>query len=199
MGFDFEKFAERKIQEAIEEGRFDNLPGKGQPLNLDDDPLIPPHMRMANKILRDAGVRPEWIELSLEIDRGREECERAWERVAREYPKRRALAERPVPPGVDPEKPHREFAAWLARMRTAYLQALVRVNTDILKLSMIAPSIPRVHIPYRITEQTDLFDAAFPPPPGVELPAPEPPRPVESEIRLAASALYQYGRLKIRS
>jgi DnaJ family protein C protein 28 len=198
MDFPFEKFAERKIQEAMEEGRFENLPGKGQPLRLDEDPFVPPHMRLPNKILKDAGVRPEWIELSLEIERGREECEHAWARMTREYPRRRVLWERAIAAGADPEKPSRDFAAWVARMRTTYLQAMARVNTDILKLNLLAPSIPRVHIPYRIAEQMARFDAAFPSPQDVELPAVQSPSPKVSEIRLAASALYQYGQLKVR-
>ena len=40
--------AEREIREAIEEGKFDNLPGKGKSIVFDDDPMTPPHLRMAN-------------------------------------------------------------------------------------------------------------------------------------------------------
>ena len=47
----FAKLAENRILEAIEAGEFDNLEGKGQPLNLDDDSHIPPELRMAYKIL----------------------------------------------------------------------------------------------------------------------------------------------------
>src|SRR5689334_22802808 len=53
------RVAERKIQEAIDEGAFDNLPGKGKPLVFDDDPMTPPHLRLANRILRNANVLPE--------------------------------------------------------------------------------------------------------------------------------------------
>ena len=42
------RIAEGKIQEAIEEGKFDNLPGKGKPIVFDEDPLTPPHLRMVN-------------------------------------------------------------------------------------------------------------------------------------------------------
>ena len=31
------RVAERKIQEAIEEGKFDNLPGKGKPIVFEED------------------------------------------------------------------------------------------------------------------------------------------------------------------
>ena len=48
------RIAERKIAEALEQGAFDNLPGRGQPISIDDDAYTPPHMRAANRILRNA-------------------------------------------------------------------------------------------------------------------------------------------------
>ena len=42
------RVAEQKIQEAIEEGKFDNLPGKGKPIVFDDDMFTPSHIRLAN-------------------------------------------------------------------------------------------------------------------------------------------------------
>jgi hypothetical protein len=47
--------AENRIQAAYDEGAFDNLPGKGQPLALEDDSHLPPELRMAYKILRNSG------------------------------------------------------------------------------------------------------------------------------------------------
>ena len=55
--------AERRIVEAIEAGDFDNLPNHGQPLNLDDDALIPEMLRMAYRVMRNAGVVPREISL----------------------------------------------------------------------------------------------------------------------------------------
>jgi Domain of unknown function (DUF1992) len=52
-----ELLAERKIAEAIERGEFDDLPGAGKPLELEDDPLVPEELRMAYRILRNAGYR----------------------------------------------------------------------------------------------------------------------------------------------
>lgn len=34
----YESWVDRQIREAIERGEFDNLPGAGKPLHLDDDP-----------------------------------------------------------------------------------------------------------------------------------------------------------------
>ena len=50
--------AERKIEEAIARGEFDDLPGAGRPLDLDDvDPLLPEELRMAFRILKNADYR----------------------------------------------------------------------------------------------------------------------------------------------
>jgi hypothetical protein len=46
--------AEKKIEEAIAEGRFENLPGTGKPLVLEDLSHLPAEMRMAYTILRNS-------------------------------------------------------------------------------------------------------------------------------------------------
>jgi hypothetical protein len=63
----FQLIAERKIVEAMERGEFDNLPGKGKPLQLSQDLLEPPERRLANKILKDAGVAPVEVSLRREL------------------------------------------------------------------------------------------------------------------------------------
>jgi hypothetical protein len=61
------KIIERRIMEAMEKGEFDNLPGKGQPLKLDDDAGVPPELRLAYKILKNSGCPPPEIQLKKEI------------------------------------------------------------------------------------------------------------------------------------
>lgn len=58
---------ERIIRRAMEEGAFDNLPGEGKPLPLDDDPFEDPDMRMAHHLLRSNGFAPLWIEERREL------------------------------------------------------------------------------------------------------------------------------------
>jgi hypothetical protein len=62
-----QEIIERKIKEAQEKGEFDNLPGKGEPLNLEDDSGVPEDLRMAYKILKNADCLPPEIELKKEI------------------------------------------------------------------------------------------------------------------------------------
>ena len=50
--------ADRKIAAAIEAGEVDDLPGQGRPLDLDDDALVPEDVRVAFRILRNAGFVP---------------------------------------------------------------------------------------------------------------------------------------------
>jgi len=57
-----ELIAEAKIAEAARAGAFDNLPGSGRPLDLDDDRLVPEESRLAYRILRNAGFVPAEIE-----------------------------------------------------------------------------------------------------------------------------------------
>ncbi len=59
--------AERKIREAMEEGAFDHLEGAGKPLDLREDPFEDPSVRMANRLLKNHGLVPDWIEEAKEI------------------------------------------------------------------------------------------------------------------------------------
>ncbi len=50
--------AELKMAEAARAGAFDNLPGAGKPLRLDEDRMIPEEVRAAYRILKNAGFVP---------------------------------------------------------------------------------------------------------------------------------------------
>ncbi len=63
----FTKIAENRILEAIEAGQFDNLEGKGQPLRFEDESHIPPELRMAYKILKNADCLPPELALRQEV------------------------------------------------------------------------------------------------------------------------------------
>lgn len=63
----FEKIVERKIKEALKDGVFDDLPGSGQPLELQDDSNVPDDLRLVYKILKNADCLPPEIQLRKEI------------------------------------------------------------------------------------------------------------------------------------
>ena len=54
--------AEQKLEEAVSRGELDDLPGQGRPLELDDDRLIPEDLRVAYRILKNAGYVPPELE-----------------------------------------------------------------------------------------------------------------------------------------
>ncbi|MBI4792295.1 MAG: DUF1992 domain-containing protein [Deltaproteobacteria bacterium] len=61
------RIAERKISQAIEEGSLDFARWKNMPLPADDDPLVPDDLKMAYKIMKNAGYLPPEIEMKKEI------------------------------------------------------------------------------------------------------------------------------------
>ncbi|NLI91185.1 MAG: DUF1992 domain-containing protein [Peptococcaceae bacterium] len=63
----FAKIALSKIEEAINNGEFDDLPGEGKPVNLDYLVSIPPEMRAAYTVLKNSGVVPEEVHLLKQI------------------------------------------------------------------------------------------------------------------------------------
>lgn len=63
----FEKLIESRIKQAQEKGAFENLPGSGQPLHLEDDRHIPEDLRMAHKVLKNADCLPPEVQLHKEI------------------------------------------------------------------------------------------------------------------------------------
>ena len=54
----YEKIVEQRIKEAMEKGEFDDLPGKGKPLPLEDDSHVPEDLRLAYKVLKNADCLP---------------------------------------------------------------------------------------------------------------------------------------------
>jgi hypothetical protein len=64
----FEKLVEEKIRQAMADGEFDNLPGRGKPLNMDAYFATPEDMRISYSVLKNAGVIPEQAELLKELE-----------------------------------------------------------------------------------------------------------------------------------
>jgi hypothetical protein len=63
----FQKNFDEKIKEAIARGEFDNLPGKGKPLDLDAYFATPEHLRIGYSIVKSADIIPEEVELLKQI------------------------------------------------------------------------------------------------------------------------------------
>jgi hypothetical protein len=59
----FRKIAERRINEAVQRGEFENLSLAGQRLDLERDAHVPDDLKMAYRLLRNAGMVPEEVQL----------------------------------------------------------------------------------------------------------------------------------------
>ncbi|CAN6477093.1 unnamed protein product [Victoria cruziana] len=64
---DIVNVVEQIIWKSMEEGQFENLPGKGKPLNLNSNPHADPADDTLYRILSRNGCAPEWVELNKEI------------------------------------------------------------------------------------------------------------------------------------
>jgi len=67
-GTGLDALIERRIKAAISRGEFDNLPGAGRPLALDDDLLVPVELRAAYRLLRNAGFVPPELTQVAEVN-----------------------------------------------------------------------------------------------------------------------------------
>ena len=65
--FDCLRIVEQRIKEAQERGEFENLPGHGKPLDLEDDSHVPEDLRIAYKILKNADCLPPELQEKKEI------------------------------------------------------------------------------------------------------------------------------------
>lgn len=137
--------AERQIQEAIDAGEFDNLPGKGKPLDLDEDMHLPPHQRIVVRLLKNARALPDWLQAEKDIERETEAAKTLRQRGltslahARTDDRRGRIA---------------------ARLRADYRERMDTVNTLILKYNFIAPAgYQRALIPFRIREEMERLEA----------------------------------------
>ncbi len=63
----FDKIIEQRIKTAQNEGAFDDLQGRGEPLDLTADANVPEELRLAYKMLKNADFVPPEIELKKKI------------------------------------------------------------------------------------------------------------------------------------
>ncbi len=64
----WESLVDRLIREGMERGEFEDLLGKGEPVDLSENPFENPDLRTAHRLLRNAGFAPAWLEERKDID-----------------------------------------------------------------------------------------------------------------------------------
>ena len=148
-------YIDEQIQEAQARGDFDNLPGIGKPLNLDENPFIG-DKAMAYSLLKQNGYAPPEVELAKEI---RTHFEKAQQKLEKLRQQRKSLFARRIPPFAS-EK--RAFNDALEKATTQYDQLLRELNRKILNLNLITPS--PMHMPiYEVEKLVQQFRTSCPP------------------------------------
>jgi len=84
-----EKTVDTIIREAIRRGEFDNLPGKGKPIDLSDYFNTPENFRLAYSIMKNAGVLPEEVEILKEIEALKSQLEACTDKSQRKQLKKK--------------------------------------------------------------------------------------------------------------
>lgn len=123
-----ESAIDKQIREAMERGDFDNLRGKGKPLNLERDPGVPEDMELAFNLLKNAGYAPAWIETRKEVDAAQEKLF---------TPLRRFLARPPAH--------RREREQLQAKVIEQFRASAAELNRQIDTFNLNAPT-PQVHL-----------------------------------------------------
>jgi hypothetical protein len=118
IGPNWDTLIERQIREAMESGKFDELPHHGAALPNDENPYAG-DMALAFHMLKNAGAAPPWVEANKEVN----------ELLA----KRDAILERAAS-GPAPS------AASRARVRSTLTELIARANKQIAKANAEAPS-----------------------------------------------------------
>lgn len=89
----WETLTERLIREAQADGAFDDLPGHGRPLQLEDDHHSG-ELALVHHVLRNASVAPPWIEVDKEVRALRERIGALLARAERAPPSARPRLQR---------------------------------------------------------------------------------------------------------
>ena len=121
---------EELLRKAMQEGKFDNLPGKGKRLNLDEtNPHADPEWELAYHIIKDAGYSLPWIEAIREIEKdieaARKDLQLAWEwRLA----------------GLAKQEPQSFLEAEWKRSKVAFQEKIIKLNKRIRDYNLDVPN-----------------------------------------------------------
>jgi DnaJ family protein C protein 28 len=122
------------IRQAMKAGAFDNLPGKGQPLKLDENPYIDPEWKLAYDLLKQNSFAPAFIEqrqaIELALAAARAALARTW-----------AWCSGALAAGED--------AAWVdaewARAKKKFEQEVAKLNKQIADFNLANTKIASLH------------------------------------------------------
>jgi DnaJ family protein C protein 28 len=120
---------DEQIRNAIKNGAFDNLPGKGKPLDVDHNPHEDPGWGIAYHMLRSSGYTLPWIETRQSIEA---EYESAVKSLARSWSWRRSA--------LDQNQPRNIVENEWQRALTAFEEIILTLNKQIFNYNLEVPS-----------------------------------------------------------
>lgn len=132
----------KQIQEAMERGDFKDLPGKGKPQQRNDNPYIPPAVRMVNQMLKDNGFAPRWIEMDKEI---RGETEQAEKLITNLKGRRRRLEAQLRAQPLKRDAIRSVFEMERTRALETYIAQLQQLNKKIQQWNLMIPLRDKQH------------------------------------------------------
>ena len=123
---------EEEIRKAMESGAFDNLPGKGEPLDLGDDSHLSDEWRLTYHLLRSNDFTLPWIQRRQEIEKSTEIARATLRRVWRWRQ------------GIENKQKNYAEGEWQRALET-FQQEIEAINQNIRDYNLEAPS-PRFHL-----------------------------------------------------
>lgn len=139
---DWKSVVDKRIQEAMERGDFDNLPGTGKPLNLRRNPYAG-DWELAFKAMKEAGFAPEWISLGKEIRTELEALRQLLVRYQRWYRQVVAsLEDQPARVVIEERKRLKDGVRWAV---DTFRERGTEVNKKIERHNLLAP-VSQLHI-----------------------------------------------------
>jgi hypothetical protein len=144
---DWDTLINRRIEEAMQRGEFDNLRGKGKPLNTAPEPHVPPEMQMANSLLKNNDLSPAWVGDRAGVLAGIEHFRARLRSVAADFAQARAEAATPARLAQLDELWGRYVEAWRAEV--------VEINKRILTQNLKQPVTFLEIIPLRLEQELE--------------------------------------------
>ncbi len=144
--------AERKILAAMKRGEFDHLPGRGRPLQWQENPFVPPDWRLAFDLLERAGLAPDWIMRQAEIRADLVSLQERYAQERRWMEERRATLAAMSPEEQLQERQHLRRAQ--ARSWKQIQEFIARLNRKIADFNLL---VPIVRLQYPLLDPAEEF------------------------------------------
>ena len=150
---------EEQIQEAMERGDFEDLPGKGKRQELEENAFVSPETRIVNQMLKDNGFSPFWIEVDKEIRAEREQSRKMLGNIKR---RRRQLEATIRAQPFNRDRVRRVFELERKRALVAYTSQLKGLNQKILRYNLTTPGRNRQKSMYNLDDTVAQFQEECP-------------------------------------